>query len=61
MEQTTDQPESKTDYFFFKILNIKLAHDFNTTLRDWMLEMNGRIFFLFCSQLKYTHSCDISQ
>ena len=38
MEQTTDQQESKTDYFFFKILNIKLAHDFNTTLRDWMLE-----------------------
>ena len=38
MEQTTDQPESKTDYFFFEILNIKLALDFNTTLRDSVLE-----------------------
>ena len=38
MEQTTDHPESKTDYFFFEILNIKLAHDFNTTLRDSVLE-----------------------
>lgn len=38
MEQPPDQPESKTDYFFFEILNIKLALDFNTTLRGWVLE-----------------------
>jgi len=47
MEQTPDQPESKTDYFFFEISNIKLALDFNTTLRDWVLEDEWPHFLSF--------------